>query len=127
MKTKYLLWYLAYTLYCSIFAISNSLLGTTSYTMELSEIFPTPSRLTTDNGIENISDYIIAMIPLVTTLMAIGATVMVVLGGFHMVLGWASSEQTEKWKGILKDAIIGLLMGLLAYVIIMTLWNILGV
>lgn len=95
--------------------------------MELSDIFPTPSRLTTDNGIENISDYIIAMIPLVTTLMAIGATVMVVLGGFHMVLGWASSEQTEKWKGILKDAIIGLLMGLLAYVIIMTLWNILGV
>lgn len=95
--------------------------------MELQDIFPTPSRLTTDNGIENISDYIIAMIPLVTTLMAIGATVMVVLGGFHMVLGWASSEQTEKWKGILKDAIIGLLMGLLAYVIIMTLWNILGV
>lgn len=127
MKTKYLLWYLAYTLYCSIFAISNSLLGTTSYRMELKDIFPTPSRLTTDNGIENISDYIIAMIPLVTTLMAIGATVMVVLGGFHMVLGWASSEQTEKWKGILKDAIIGLLMGLLAYVIIMTLWNILGV
>ncbi|MBP7823392.1 hypothetical protein KA050_03515 [Candidatus Gracilibacteria bacterium] len=127
MKTKYLLGYLAYTLYCSIFAISNSLLGTTSYTMELSEIFPTPSRLTTDNGIENISDYIIAMIPLVTTLMAIGATVMVVLGGFHMVLGGASSEQTEKGKGILKDAIIGLLMGLLAYVIIMTLGNILGV
>jgi hypothetical protein len=52
--------------------------------MELQDIFPTPSRLTTDNGIENISDYIIAMIPLVT---AIGATVMVVLGGFHMVLG----------------------------------------
>jgi hypothetical protein len=63
---------------------------------QLQTIFPTPSRVTTDNGIDNISDYIIAMIPLVTTLMAIGATVMIVLGGFHMVMGGASTDQTEK-------------------------------
>jgi small-conductance mechanosensitive channel len=127
MKTKYLLWYLFYAVYYSIFAFSNAEIGKTSYMFQLKTIFPTPSRVTTDNGIDNISDYIIAMIPLVTTLMAIGATVMIVLGGFHMVMGGASTDQTEKWKGILKDAVIGLLIGLLAYVIIMTLWNILGV
>jgi hypothetical protein len=31
-------------------------------------------------------DYIIAMIPLLTTLMAVGAVIMVILGGFQMVL-----------------------------------------
>jgi len=38
------------------------------------------------------------MIPLLTTLMALGAVTMVLLGGFHMVLGGASAEQTEKGK-----------------------------
>jgi hypothetical protein len=35
-----------------------------------------------------------------------------------MVLGGASTEHTEAGKGIMKDAIIGLVIGLLAYVII---------
>jgi hypothetical protein len=38
-----------------------------------------------------------------------------------MVMGGADSEQTEKGKGIIKDALIGILIGLLAYVIITTL------
>jgi len=46
---------------------------------------------------------------------------MVILGGFYMVTGGANSEQTEKGKSILKDAIFGMIVGLLAYVIIVTL------
>lgn len=46
---------------------------------------------------------------------------MVIFGGFQMVLGGANSEQTEKGKSIIKDALMGLLFGLLAYVIITTL------
>ena len=38
-----------------------------------------------------------------------------------MVIGGANSEQTEKGKSVIKDAIIGLVIGLLAYVIITTL------
>jgi zona occludens toxin (predicted ATPase) len=59
--------------------------------------------------------------------MAVWAVLMVILWGFQMVLGWANSEQTEKGKGIIKDALMGLLFGLLAYVIITTLWNILDI
>ncbi len=61
------------------------------------------------------------MIPLLTTLMAVGAVLMVILGGLQMVLGGANSEQTEKGKSVIKDALMGLLFGLLAYVIITTL------
>jgi|GEM_PF-1255038 len=84
-------------------------MGGVDFHFPLSEIFPTPKTISTDNGIVNVKDYIIAMIPLLTTLMAIGAVTMLLLGGFHMVLGGASADQTEKGKGIIKDALMGLL------------------
>ncbi len=83
--------------------------------------------ITSDEWIENFTDLIIYLIPLITTVMAIGAVAMVVLGGFRMVLWGASSEQTEKGKWIVKDALVWLLLGLLGYVIIVTLWNILDI
>lgn len=98
-----------------------------SYTFDVESIFPAPQRVQGGRGIDNVIEYIVSMIPLLTTLMAIGAVLMVILGGFHMVLGWANTEQTEKGKGIIKDALLGLLFGLLAYVIITTLWNILDI
>lgn len=112
-----------------IFSYSSSLslvhafgdLGSTGYTFDVDTIFPTPKEAPSDNGIDNVIDYIVSMIPLLTTLMAIGAVLMVVFGGFQMVLGGANSEQTEKGKSIIKDALMGLLFGLLAYVIITTL------
>ncbi|MBP6921237.1 hypothetical protein KBB89_01680 [Candidatus Gracilibacteria bacterium] len=102
-------------------------IGKTSFTFNVGSIFPAPQRVGGNRGIDNIIEYIVSMIPLLTTLMAVGAVLMVILGGFQMVLGGANSEQTEKGKGIIKDAIIGLLFGLLAYVIITTLGNILDV
>ena len=53
-------------------------LGKTSYTFDVDTIFPTPKDTPSDNGIDNVIDYIISMIPLLTTLMAIGAVLMVV-------------------------------------------------
>jgi hypothetical protein len=102
-------------------------IGSPSYTFDVDTIFPSPSELPADNGIDNIMDYIIAMIPLLTTLMAVGAVIMVILGGFQMVLWGARTEQTEAGKTVIKDAIMGLLFGLLAYIIITTLWNILDI
>ena len=46
---------------------------------------------------------------------------MVIVGEVQMVIGGAKSEQKEKEKSIIKDALMGLLFGLLAYVIITTL------
>lgn len=66
--------------------------------LDVKSLFPTPGRVTTDNGIDNISDLVVNMVPLLTTLMAIGATLMVILGGFTMVMGGSNSEQTEKGK-----------------------------
>jgi len=102
-------------------------IGSPSYTFDVDSIFPSPSEIPADNGIDNIMDYIIAMIPLLTTLMAVGAVIMVILGGFQMVLWGARTEQTEAGKTVIKDAIMGLLFGLLAYIIITTLWNILDI
>lgn len=99
----------------------------TLFTFEVDEIFPAPRDIPAEKGIDNVIDYVIAMIPLLTTLMAVGAVLMVIYGGFHMVLGWAHTEQTEKGKSIIKDALYGLLFGLLAYVVITTLWNILDI
>lgn len=96
-------------------------LGDPGYTFDVDTIFPSPKDAPSDNGIDNVIDYIVSMIPLLTTMMAIGAVLMVVFGGFQMVLGGANSEQTEKGKSIVKDALMGLLFGLLAYVIITTL------
>lgn len=102
-------------------------IGTVNYHLNPNTLFPTQSKLPTDKGVDNVIGYAVGMVPLLTTLMAIGATLMVVLGGFYMVLGGASSEQTEKWKWIIKDALVGVLIGLLAYVIIVTLWNLLDI
>lgn len=110
--------------YISISGITEAFTGNiskTSYTFDVDEIFPTPRRLPGGKGIDNVVDYIVSMIPLLTTLMAVGAVLMVIWGGFHMVLGGANTEQTEKGKSIIKDALIGILFGLLAYVIITTL------
>lgn len=93
-------------------------IGSPSYTFDVESIFPAPQRVAGNRGIDNVIEYIVSLIPLLTTLMAVGAVLMVVFGGFRMVLGGASTEQTEKGKGIIKDALIGLLFGLLAYVII---------
>lgn len=95
--------------------------------LDVDSLFPTPSEIETDNWVDNLTDFVVNIVPLITTLMAIGATLMVILGGFHMVIGGADTEQTEKWKWILKDALMGLVLGLLAYVIITALWNILGI
>lgn len=102
-------------------------IGRYDYTLNVTQMFPSYRQIPSDKGIDNISDYVVGMIPTMTTLIALGATIMVILWGFYMVVGGASSEQTEKWKSILKDAIFGMIAGLLAYVIIVTLWNILDV
>ncbi|MBP7806715.1 hypothetical protein KA057_03470 [Candidatus Gracilibacteria bacterium] len=102
-------------------------IGNPKYTFDVDSIFPSPQKVPGDNGVDNVIDYIVAMIPLLTTLMAVGAVIMVIFGGFQMVIGGANSEQTEKGKSIIKDALMGLLFGLLAYVIITTLGNILDI
>jgi hypothetical protein len=102
-------------------------IGNPKYTFDVDSIFPSPQKVPGDNGVDNVIDYIVAMIPLLTTLMAVWAVIMVIFGGFQMVIGGANSEQTEKGKSIIKDALMGLLFGLLAYVIITTLWNILDI
>jgi hypothetical protein len=109
-----------------VFAFTGEL-GKTDYKFPMEDIFPTPRNIKTDQGIDNIREYIVAMIPFLTTLMAVWAVLMVIFWGFNMVMGGADSEQTEKGKGIIKDALIGILVGLLAYVIITTLWNILDI
>lgn len=98
-----------------------------TYTFDVDTIFPSPQEIPSDNGIDNVIDYIVAMIPLITTLMAVWAVIMVIYGGFRMVIWGANTEDTEKGKGIIKDAAMGLLFGLLAYVIVTTLWNILDI
>lgn len=102
-------------------------IDTPNYMFDVGKIFPSPREMPGDQGIDNVIEYIIAMIPLLTTLMAVGAVLMVILWGFQMVLWGAKTEQTEKGKSIMKDALMGLLFGLLAYVIITTLWNILDI
>lgn len=73
-------------------------IGTTNYSFNPDTIFPSPRKLSTDKGVDNIIDYATNMVGPVTTLMAIGATLMIILGGFYMVMGGADSEQTEKGK-----------------------------
>jgi hypothetical protein len=105
-----------------VMAFTGGNIGSVNYTLSPEEFFPTPrDKVTTDNGIENVTDYLISFIPFLTTLIVIFATLMVILGGFYMVLGGASSEQTEKGKSVVKDALMGVAIGLLAYVIIVTL------
>lgn len=100
-----------------------------NFVVDIDEFFPSFGSTdkienASDAGIDNIPDLIVSIIPMLTTMMAVGATLMVIWWGFHMVLWGASTEQTEKGKGIMKDAIIGLVLWLLAYVIIAFLWNI---
>ena len=68
----------------------------TSYHFNPDEIFPSPRTIPSGEGIGNVNTYVVGFIPFLTTLGAIGATLMLVLGGFYMVTGGASSEQTEK-------------------------------
>lgn len=117
------LFFISVTLSSSaVFATSTADIGSVRYTFDPMEIFPTTRpQIPTDKGVDNIIDYLLGMVPVFTTFMAIAATLMIILGGFYMVMGGANSEQTEKGKGIIKDALVGIIVGLLAYVIIVTL------
>lgn len=54
-------------------------IDTPSYMFDVGKIFPSPREMPGDQGIDNVIEYIIAMIPLLTTLMAVGAVLMVIL------------------------------------------------
>ncbi len=45
---------------------------------EIEKIFPSPSHIKTDKGIDNVKDLVIALIPILSIFMAIAATVMVI-------------------------------------------------
>ncbi|MFA6080481.1 MAG: TrbC/VirB2 family protein [Candidatus Gracilibacteria bacterium] len=92
-----------------------------TFTISVNTFFPWMSdraEKSSDRGIMNVGDFIVSLIPMITTMMAVGATLMVIWGGYQMVFGGANPSQTEAGKSIIKDALLGLLMGLLAYVII---------
>lgn len=60
-------------------AFTGGNIGSTNYTFSPEEIFPTPrDRITTDNGVDNVVDYLVGFIPFLTTLIAIFATLMVI-------------------------------------------------
>lgn len=64
-------------------------IGTTSYSFNPDTIFPSPRSIPaegTTKGVDNIMNFAISMISPITTIMAIGATIMVILGGFYMVV-----------------------------------------
>jgi hypothetical protein len=46
-------------------------IGKTSYTFDVESIFPAPQRVPGNKGIDNVIEYIVSMIPLLTTLMAV--------------------------------------------------------
>ena len=46
-------------------------IGNPKYTFDVDSIFPSPQKVPGDNGVDNVIDYIVAMIPLLTTLMAV--------------------------------------------------------
>jgi|GEM_PF-3216807 len=58
---------------------SNNNIAENTFKFDVGTIFPTPRKLPSDGGVDNLIDYIITMIPLLTTLMAVGAVLMVIL------------------------------------------------
>lgn len=125
---KYFLFLIVWSsLFSSLVSAFTENITETSYHFNPDEIFPSPRTIPSAEGIGNVNTYVVGFIPFLTTLWAIGATLMLVLWGFYMVTGGASSEQTEKGKSVIKDALIGLTIGLVAYVIIITVWNLLDI
>jgi Type IV secretion system pilin len=113
-------------LFAADFSFSSSSTGdisTTGFTFDVDEIFPTPRDLaaSSDKGVDNVSNYLAGFTPFLLVLISIFAVLMLIWGGFFMVLGGANSEQTEKGKTIIKDTIMGVLFALLAYVMVITL------
>ncbi len=47
--------------------------------LDVDNLFPSARQTTSDNGINNIADFVTNIVPLLTTMMAIGATLMVIL------------------------------------------------
>lgn len=55
-------------------------IGESTYTLDVTNMFPSYRKdLPSDRGIDNIADYVVGMIPTMTTLIALGATIMVIL------------------------------------------------
>jgi len=97
-----------------------------SFSLSVDQFFPSWSNKAQNasgKGINNVTGLIQGLIPLITTLMAVGAVLMVILGGFYMIFWWANPSQTETWKSVIKDAILGLTVWLLAYVILLLVWG----
>lgn len=97
-----------------------------SFMIDINQFFPsfgTTDKIANSSGewINNVPKLIHNLIPMLTTLMAVGTTLMIVWGWYQMIFWGASPAQTEAGKWIIKDAVVGLTIGLLAYVLI--LWT----
>ncbi len=69
-------------------------------------------------GPNTINDLIIRIINIMLSIAAIIAVLFIIIGGFRYITSSGNEEQAEKGRGTLINAIIGLVIIILAYVIV---------
>lgn len=105
---------------------ANSTITSKNYEFNVSDTFwGGRGDAPTQNASRNIDNFVEDKVKLATIALTLISTVMVVLWGIWMISSGGNSERSEKGKKIISWAIIGVILGLLSYMIIVLLWNIL--
>lgn len=78
------------------------------------------------NSSQSLSDLIVRVIDLLLTFAGVVAIVFVVIGGYQYIASGGNEEAAEKGKKTLINAIIGIVVVVLAYAIINVLVNLVG-
>jgi len=78
------------------------------------------------NSSQSLSDLIVRVVDILLTFAGVVAIVFVIIGGYQYVVSGGNEETAEKGKKTLINAIIGIVVVVLAYTIINVLVNLVG-
>lgn len=108
----------------------SSNLASPDFHLDASRFFPTggdDDDLNSSEGLENINVLLEGKTPVIVLLMGTMATIVIVIGGIMLTTASGKAENAGKAKTIITTAIIAMIIGLGAYVIIAFLGNFIDV
>jgi type IV secretory pathway VirB2 component (pilin) len=74
-------------------------------------------------GSKNWVELVTRILQILMTLAGVVAVVAIVIGGFQYMTSGGNEEQAEKGRGVLTNAVIGLILVIMAYTIITVVSN----
>lgn len=104
-----------------LLAINEVVIEKVLYITDESGVPEPNERLEISTNLQNGINQFVGVIQFILQFVAVMAVVSLIYGGFLMVMNFGDDENVTKAKGIIRDAIIGIVVSISAYTIVSTI------